>query len=155
MMSLTTDPNDPRIKRGQADIEPGPQNEVYLVLSEAERAKGFVRPYRDTYQHVGIRPKYPTRQLTAEEVERHGANDYVCYEPYPQDGTHGSALGRFWTRAQLNNSGCGAVTKMGRALSETYARDPKFYGATYCVGCQMHRPVQEFVWDKTTDRVGS
>ena len=30
---------------------------------------------------------------------------------------------------------------MGDALSETYARNPKFYGATYCVFCRMHRPV--------------
>lgn len=41
---------------------------------------------------------------------------------------------------------CGTVTTMGRALSETYARDPKFYGATYCVKCAMHRPVAEFRW---------
>jgi hypothetical protein len=25
---------------------------------------------------------------------------------------------------------------MGRALSETYARDPKFYGATFCCTVQ-------------------
>jgi hypothetical protein len=38
---------------------------------------------------------------------------------------------------------------MGQALAETYARDPRFYGATYCVSCGMHRPVGEhgeFVW---------
>lgn len=49
---LTTDPTDPRLGRG-ADETPRPQNEVYLVLSEAERAKGFLRPVRDTYRHVG------------------------------------------------------------------------------------------------------
>lgn len=27
------------------------QQKGYVVLSEAERAKGFVRPYRDTYRH--------------------------------------------------------------------------------------------------------
>lgn len=44
---------------------------------------------------------------------------------------------------------CGASTTMGRAIAETYARDPGFYGATYCVSCQMHRPVGaegEFIW---------
>jgi hypothetical protein len=44
---------------------------------------------------------------------------------------------------------CGAVTKMGQALCETYARNPSFYGATYCCGCRMHRPVGregEFTW---------
>ncbi|MGN6693881.1 MAG: hypothetical protein ACTHN0_06855 [Aquihabitans sp.] len=44
---------------------------------------------------------------------------------------------------------------MSLALAETYARDPKFYGATYCVGCHMHRPVAEFTWDGTTEVVGS
>jgi hypothetical protein len=44
-MSLTSDPNDPRLTRG-ADDTPVPQAEVYLVLSAAERAKGFVRPLR-------------------------------------------------------------------------------------------------------------
>jgi hypothetical protein len=33
-----------------------------------------------------------------------------------------------------------------RALSETYARDPKFYGGTCCVRCAMHRLVAEFRW---------
>lgn len=77
-MGVTDDPNDPRLHHG-VDAEPG-QHDVYLVLSEEERAKGFVRPYRESYLHVK----------------------------------------------------CGAVTRMGIALSETYARDPAFYGATYC-----------------------
>jgi len=49
------------------------------------------------------------------------------------------------------------VTTMGRELAETYARKPDFYGATYCVGCQRHRPVGadgEFVWYDGT-RVGT
>ena len=46
-----TDPQDPRIQRG-IDEKPRPQNEAYLVLSEEERAKGFVRPVRDTYEHT-------------------------------------------------------------------------------------------------------
>jgi hypothetical protein len=47
---------------------------------------------------------------------------------------------------------------MGTALAETYARDPAFYGATYCAGCGRHRPVGpdgEFVWDGTTEKVGT
>lgn len=46
--------------------------------------------------------------------------------------------------------GCGAATTMGAAIAETYARQPDFYGATYCTGCRMHRPVGEhgeFRWD--------
>lgn len=50
---------------------------------------------------------------------------------------------------------CGAVTTMGLALCETYARDPKFYGATYCCNCGMHRPVSEFTWEPDGAVVGS
>ncbi len=103
-MSLTNDPKDPRLGHG-SDDEPRPQNETYLVLSEEERAKGFVRPVRQSYKH--------------------------------------------------NVPNCGAITTMGLALSETYARDPKFYGATYCVACMMHRPVAEFTWEPDGEVVGS
>ena len=51
--------------------------------------------------------------------------------------------------------GCRGVTRMGRALSETYARDPKFYGATFCVNCNKHLPVAEFVWTADGQQVGS
>ncbi len=37
MADLTTDPSDPRLGRG-VDSEPIPQHDVYLVLSEEERA---------------------------------------------------------------------------------------------------------------------
>ena len=58
---LTTDRNDPRLGRG-SDATPGPQNKTYLVLSEEERAKGFVRPVRTSYRHVGIAgPQYELR----------------------------------------------------------------------------------------------
>ena len=79
------------------------QHKSYIVLCEEERAKGFVRPYRDRYRHKA----------------------------------------------------CGTVTTMGRALSETYARDPSFYGATFCVGCNKHLPVVEFVWTADGEEVGS
>lgn len=95
-MSLTSDPNDPRLSRG-ADTEPVGQAAAYLVLSDEERAKGFVRPVRRSYWHTT----------------------------------------------------CGAITTMAQEIAETYARDPKFYGATYCSTCQMHRPVGpngEFFW---------
>ena len=45
---------------------------------------------------------------------------------------------------------CGTVTTMGQAIAETYAADPTFYGATFCVACRDHFPVGEagqFVWD--------
>ena len=101
-MGTTTDPTDPRLSTG-SDAGPVPQAEVYLVLSEAERAAGFVRPVRRSYIH----------------------------------------------------DACGSLTRMGQAIAETYARDPKFYGSTYCVACALHAPVGEFTWDGTDERVGS
>ena len=104
-MSVTSDPNDPRLGRG-SDTEPKGMNEAYLVLSDEERAKGFVRPVRRSYKHLT----------------------------------------------------CGAVTTMGQAIAETYARQPTFYGATFCVACNLHRPVGEageFVWDGTDEKVGT
>lgn len=102
MAELTTDPGDPRLTHGADDHEV-PQADVYLVLSEAERAKGFIRPVRRSYVHKT----------------------------------------------------CGSVTTMSTPLAETYARDPKFYGATYCVACSKHLPVAEFTWDGTNEVMGS
>ena len=152
MSELTTNPNDPRLGKGQDD-KPIPQNEVYLVLSKEEIAKGFVRPLRQSYQHVGLYPKYPLRDLTEEEHERYDKFGYIKYEEYPKDLNIG--LGRFWTKAMLNNNSCNHITKMHIVLCETYARQPTFYGSTYCVGCQMHKPVEEFIWVEDGARVGS
>lgn len=156
-MSLTDDPNDPRLTHGPDD-QPVPQAEVYLVLSEEERAKGFVRPMRRTYIHIG--PPGPTperlRDLDAEEQERFAPYNYVKFEPYPE--SESPVTGRFWTQAQLDaaqRGGCKFHTTMNEVLCETYARDPHFYGSTYCAHCQMHRPVEEFVWAEDGERVGS
>lgn len=135
----------------------------YWVLSEEERGKGFVRPVRRSYQHVGIvGPRHPLRDLTDEERKLWGDSGYVKFEPYPE--SEGPALGRFWTQEQLDKigRGCGTITTMGTALAETYARDPHFYGNTFCCGCGTHLPVGqdgEFVWcdDRrraTGERVG-
>ena len=102
-MGVTSDRNDPKLNY----IDGDGMQETYLVLSEEERAKGFVRPVRQTYQHLA----------------------------------------------------CSSQTTMGLAISETYARDPKFYGGTYCTGCRNHFPVTEFVWvvknRPTKEKVGS
>lgn len=53
---------------------------------------------------------------------------------------------------------CGVVTTMGQTLAETYARDPAFYSGTFCCGCGSHFPVGEageFVWDGSTEKVGT
>lgn len=85
------------------EIQPNGMQKAYVVLSEAERAKGFVRPVRQIYKHTK----------------------------------------------------CDSETKMGLALSETYARDPKFYSATYCCRCGTHFPVREFTWVPDGSVVGS
>lgn len=157
-MSLTTDPNDPRLGKG-VDEKPVPQNKVYLVLSDEERAKGFVRPVRNSYVHVGLpSPEYPLRDLTEDERVRYKDCNYTKFEAYPE--SRSPVVGRYWTQKQLDSvgKGCGTRTTMGKALSETYARDPHFYGATYCCGCCMHLPVGEFgefVWAGTNERVGT
>lgn len=146
------------------------QHQSYWVLSDAERAKGFIRPVRASYVHVGPPgPRFPLRDLTEEE-RTHFGSMYVKYEPYPsksastavgldpdQTTNPGRAVGQYWTQAQLDAAGrgCRTRTTMGSALAETYARDPRFYGATFCCGCRTHLPVAEFVWDGTMERVGS
>jgi hypothetical protein len=58
-------------------------------------------------------------------------------------------------RSKYMHKACGTFTTMGTALSETYARDPSFYTATFCVKCGTHFPVAEFFWADTSDVVGS
>lgn len=53
---------------------------------------------------------------------------------------------------------CGTLTTMSQSIAETYAREPGFYQGTFCVGCRVHFPVGEageFVWDGTTEKVGT
>lgn len=135
-MSLTTDPKDPRLGKG------APQHDAYLILSDEERSKGFVRPVRRSYQHVGVTPKYPLRDLTEEEKVRYSGFNYVKFEQYPE--SESPLVGCYWTAKRLRH--CGAVTTMALPLCETYARDPKFYGATFCANCGGHFPVAEFRW---------
>lgn len=42
--------------------------------------------------------------------------------------------------------GCGQRTKMTGNLPESVARDPEFYGKTFCAGCGEHIPVSEVEW---------
>jgi hypothetical protein len=148
MNKCTTDgkpPIDPNNIAAPGPINPSTgQHTQYWVLCKEERDKGFIRPYRDIYKHVGINPKYPLRDLTDEEEERYAEYGYVKYEEYPK--SESSVVGRFWTQSDLNNLGCGVLTSMSNDLAETYARDPKFYGKTFCICCGGHFPVEEFEW---------
>lgn len=88
-MGLTTDRNDPGLRA----IEPSGMQAKYLVLSNEERAKGFVRRLMRSYKHLA----------------------------------------------------CGGVTTMSQAIAETYARNPKFYGGTFCCNCGTHFALKH--WD--------
>lgn len=53
---------------------------------------------------------------------------------------------------------CRGITSMAPVIAETYARNPGFYTGTYCAICRTHFPVGaagEFVWEGTTERVGT
>ena len=105
------------------EIDPASgQQKGYVVLTEAERAKGFVRPVRRTYIHAGKPPEgkwfeYPIRKVFT--------------------------------------GGCGTRTTCSQDIAETYARDPEFYSATFCCSCRAHFPLDQFVWEGTTEAVGS
>ena len=101
-MGVTDDRNDP----GLQHVGPDGMQDKYLILSEEERSKGFVRPVRRTYMHLT----------------------------------------------------CNTPTTMGQELAETYARQPDFYGATFCVFCGNHFPVGEngeFRWVESNGLPGT
>ncbi len=60
-------------------------------------------------------------------------------------------------RTKYIHDTCGVETVMGEDIAKTYAKDPTFYGSTFCVGtkCKDYFPVGEFKWSDTEDRVGS
>jgi hypothetical protein len=139
------------------------QHKSYIVLCEDERKKGFVRPYRDAYKHVGRRVCGKPRQLlTSSGIdptplpvvctdEPDHAGDCTVWAPVDSD----AAMAKARDRHVLG--GCGSVTTMGRALSETYARDFTFYSGTFCVHCNAHFPVGEhgeFVWIERDGSIG-
>jgi hypothetical protein len=58
-------------------------------------------------------------------------------------------------RQTYTHTVCGRDTTMGLALAETYARDPEFYNGTFCCYCREHKPLIEFVWKGTTEKLGT
>lgn len=153
MSNTTSDHNHPDLKQGVDDL-PVNQNKVYLVLSDEERQKGFVRPIRRTYRHVGEKIEEGTIEPLEEHPNQYHTreNGYVAYLRYQENRY--PIVGKYIKQPELtaikegaeNFGGCGAVTTISLPIAEVYARDPKFYGSTYCCGCHMHRPVSEFVW---------
>lgn len=162
-MRLVTNPNDPELGRG-IDKDKTPQHSKYLVLSTEELSKGFIRPVRDTYVHVGKKIERDIEgriigrliQIDDQDYPKSDyytkANGFSGYIMYPKNH---DVIGRYLSKEEVEAiisrkthfGGCGVATKMGRWLSETYASSPSFYGATYCVGCEKHLAVEEFIWD--------
>lgn len=122
-VKICTTSGEPADKVRAEQTEETGQHKAYLVLCAEEREKGFVRPLRRSYIHVGI----GGHEIDPNDISKHGRT----------------------------GGACGAQTSMGLALSETYARDPKFYGATFCCGCNVHLPVAEFIWEADGETVGS
>ncbi len=151
MTSITMTDGSP-VTSDHREIDPATgQQKGYVVLSAEERAKGFVRPLRQSYVHVGDKPQHPTRPLSAEEQERYADSNFVAFEIYPL--SEAPMVGKFWTAQEMH--GCGVTTTMARSIAETYARNPKFYGGTFCTGCGKHLPVAQFRWAGTDEAVGS
>lgn len=159
-MSLTTDKDHPDLGRG-ADQGQVPQNKVYLVLSDEEKAKGFVRPVRISYIHKGR--LYDKGIEILEKPELIGDKEYVAIAAVLLNEDGSRKGGSYITQAELDQhkktggyiGGCGTVTTMHQSIAETYAANPHFYGNTYCVTCRRHLPVSEFLWDGTNEKVGS
>ena len=109
-MTKTTLTDGSPVTADHREIQSSGMQKAYVVLSDEERSKGFVRPYRDAYVH----------------------------------------------------DKCGAVTVMGKAIAETYARDPNFYSGTFCSTCRAHFPIGDdgqFRWyemdGSVTNKVGT
>lgn len=53
------------------------------------------------------------------------------------------------------HSMCGMKTTMGPTIAETFARDPNFYGGTFCSFCKTHFALEQFKWSDTEITVGT
>ncbi len=98
---MTTDRNDPKLRE---IIQDGPlkgQQADYLVLSDDERAKGFVRPVRRSYKHLACGGVTTMGQAIAETYARNPkyySGTFCC-----RCGTHFD-LGPPWKPAFLWDS---------------------------------------------------
>ena len=56
------------------ELKDNGQQLAYVVLTEEERAKGFVRPYRDAYVHVGV----GGHEIDPNDMSKHGRTGSAC-----------------------------------------------------------------------------
>jgi hypothetical protein len=128
----------------QAETAEGEQR----ALREAERIKSLPPVDRSKLCTTDGRSVAEARKAQTNETGQHESYIVLC------DEERSRGFVRPY-RDQYKHLACGGVTSMGRKLSETYARDPKFYGETFCVQCNRHLPVAEFVWTLDGQQVGS
>lgn len=113
-------------------------------------------PVPDDESHKGINPATGQQHgyVVLSEGERNPLgfkrplrNAYVHVGTNPE--MKGSAL------IHPDDDGCGTRTRMAPEIAETMATDPAFYSHTFCGDCKDHFPLDQFMWEGTTDRVGS
>jgi hypothetical protein len=73
------------------------------------------------------------------------------YENYPSQ-TSGEYVAPI--RNSYIHGKCGVKTLMATKFAETYAKNPKYYGSTFCCGCGEHLPVSQFTWAVDGIRIG-
>lgn len=73
-------------------------------------------------------------------LRKHGADGQQLSYLILSDEERAKGFARPY-RDAYRHLACGHITTMGRALSETYARNPKFYDGTFCLHCKTHFPL--------------
>lgn len=150
-MSLPADPSSPPGNPALPEVD-GDAMIQGLPKAEAEREAPSLR---DVLQDPGSFDKATTDGNPPAD----GHWDKPAPKPLKEDGQHGA----YWilpeserakgfirpVRRSYIHTVCGALTTMGQAIAETFARNPKYYSGTFCVKCDAHLSVDQFVWDGT------
>ena len=102
-----------------------------LDVDRSARVLASGKPVPEDYSHTALRADGQQRDyivLTSDERSKGFVRPY---------------------RDAYRHLKCGKITTMGRAIAETYSRDPTFYSGTFCTTCRAHFPIGEdgeFVW---------
>lgn len=158
---------------GMSDFAVVVHKECWDIIQRSPTATGYsvsgTARRLPVQEGMDIEPLEQERVTTDGEPADPGLETASAPKPIdPETGQHGA----YWVlseeerdrgfirpvRHKYVHSVCGVETKMSTPLAETYARDPKFYGATFCTGCNNHFPVGahgDFVWSDTEEKVGT
>lgn len=103
----------------------------------------------------GDAPENPRSSPTPTDRELHDGQKADHWVLCPEERAKGYIRP---VRDQYKHLVCGTVTRMPQACAETYARQPSYYGSTFCCGCREYLPVGaggQFVWLDDGTRVGT